>query len=297
MKKFLLFVAISVISATSSHAGLLSSALTINGTTDALSTSTPGGAARLVDSNGDLVTDRGAQAGDILYGFVVSNTGSNDINTGFESGLSFDNVSDFAVGVFAGEVVDTTTSGQFLLKLPDTDSFRLENLLGSGLSSQLDGSGAVIAALTSSIGIQTPRLNALDLGYFDDADFTLEFAGDLSNDGFFQLEETATLPLGPNQPIAQQVGSFDVIAGIGEMGNLNFKDIGFSSIPLLPPLFPLDFGAETPIATSGQIIFDFTVVRTSSLSSAPGDNGWQFVPQSSAIYANIVPEPGSLSIA
>lgn len=289
LRKIFMFSALIAMASTA-QAGILSSVLTVNGVEDQLSTTSPAGLASVIKADGSAWNPSTSTlaSGDIVYGFVASNSGFNDI---LGSPSSMDFAGNNAVGMFAGEL-QASGSG-FNLVMPTDSSFRLSSLVDDSFASSFAGfeDQAMFAMISGANGVAvtTPAIEADDstgegLKYFTADDYGLDFLASTSDlgdgQGFFQFLGTP----GVEPQIGQQRAGLNVLPGSGALGDLEFVDVAIDSL------------FSPPTVTDADVALDSTLVNltTNPADQSFANRGWEFRTTSSAIRLNVVPEPTSL---
>jgi hypothetical protein len=287
---------VAIICASTAHAGLLSSLLTINGQVDHVRTTTSPVGRAFHNGAGPAPV-----AGDTVFGFILSNEAQNDIDEssnpfnpespiaggGTPSQLS---ANQFIAAVFAGTLVQVSPADPVnfnppVLGLVSNAGFNLSNVLSNDFAAQLalapDALVAVLSgtyaggvnAMVSTAATRITRGGANDLNVaLTSANSSIELLAGLGRtDNFFHAIQ---------QINSQQRAGLDVLANFS--GITEFKDVRVSP---LPTVFPFNI-------VGAQIALDNTYVSTDIGMTS----GWNLNSTASDIRVNGTPEPASIAI-
>ncbi|HBJ34790.1 MAG TPA: hypothetical protein DDZ51_08510 [Planctomycetaceae bacterium] len=288
LRSFLLSM-VAIICASTAHAGILSSLLTINGQVDHIRTTTsPVGRAF---HSGNILA--GPAAGDTVFGFILSNQSQNDIvesenpfnpeapiaGGGVTSNLS---ANQFIAAVFAGTLVQLDTN---LLGLVSTPGFNLSNVLSTDFAAELAlAPDALVAVLSGTYAggvnaMVSTEATRITRGGVNDLNVALNSTNSSVEllAGFGRMENFFSATTGL---LSQQRAGLDVLANFS--GISEFKDLRVSP---LPTVFPFNI-------VGAQIALDNTFVSADFSSTS----GWNLNSTASDIRINGTPEPTSIAI-
>ncbi|QDV82875.1 hypothetical protein TBK1r_18070 [Stieleria magnilauensis] len=266
----------------SCNAGYLNSILTFNGIADSIDNTAPG-LVGIIDNGGGP----GLHVGDVGFGFVTSNTVSND-GTGTPG-----TVSRTIVTMFAAEVASSATPGLFSLVAPTAPGQTLFGLLSAasnGFAAQFDTaslkSDTIAMVISSNFPQGTGALTGasgpttsdwLSAAEFSPTNYDFEALLDISDGGFFDLFTFAAPPI----TSGIQSGGFSVTKHALDPSTI------FVPVP------------ATKLPSGSQVLVDVglgPLFVSPSLDGQPNkakERGWVLTGSVSSVTINVVPEPSS----
>ncbi len=273
LRKFLCVAALAMF-AVPAQAGVLSSLLTFNGTTDALQASTS--RVNVVDTDGSL----DISSGDVVYGFIEFNQVLQD--GGFNQAVTPATLAAvFSVEVGAGTPLGPTTVYDLVAASGASSVASLTGLAGIGATDPfaIVSTSATVNTAGPAYAETTTTARTFAEGFTAAAgtpDGLTAFSG-------WDLELTASLTGADDFFLFQDFGGFGFQTGGATVTSKPGLSPGVVFLPVPTVLPP----GGAPSGLSSEIALGLTAVTASSI------NGWGFSGNSS-FKINAVPEPATL---